>query len=196
MAGADALLFHDVAWSLMRLFKSRDAPERNRQQRNMHPRAAELIERLQLQPHPEGGYYRELYRSASEVAPADHRGTRASLTTIYFLLTDEAVSRWHEVSSDEVWHLYEGGPLELVDLDLDARSLDVRQLGGVDEYDGRPVHVIQAGRWQAARLLGPYALMGCAVAPGFEFQDFRLMSDDAAASSVVRDLWPELAKLI
>ena len=60
----------------------------------MHPRAVELIERLDLRPHPEGGYYREVYRSASKVAPADDRGARASLTTIYFLLTDDAVSRW------------------------------------------------------------------------------------------------------
>ncbi|HEY4303236.1 MAG TPA: cupin domain-containing protein [Gemmatimonadaceae bacterium] len=162
----------------------------------MHPRASELIERLDLQPHPEGGYYRELYRSASTVAPADDRGPRASLTTIYFLLTDDAVSRWHEVSSDEVWHLYEGGPLELFDLDLDARTLDVRQLGGASAEDVRPVYVIQAGRWQAARSLGAYALMGCTVAPGFDFKDFRLMSDDPAASSLVREHWPALATLI
>lgn len=82
-----------------------------------------------------------------------------------------------------MWHLYEGGPLELIDLDLDARALDVRRLGGVDENDVRPVHVIQAGRWQAAWSLGPYALMGWTVAPGFESQDFRMMSDDAAAPS-------------
>lgn len=162
----------------------------------MHSRAAELIERLDLRPHPEGGYYREVYRSASRVAPADDRGARASLTTIYFLLTDDAVSRWHEVSSDEVWHLYEGGPLELFNLDLDARALEVRRLGGVGEDDVRPVYVIQAGRWQAARSLGPYALMGCTVGPGFEFQDFRLMSDDGAAAALVCRLWPELAEMI
>jgi predicted cupin superfamily sugar epimerase len=162
----------------------------------MHPRAVELIGLLDLEPHPEGGYYRELYRSPSVVAPRDGRGDRTALTTIYFLLTDDAVSRWHEVSSDEVWHLYEGGPLELFDLDLEPRRLDSVRLGAVDDGHARPVHVIEAGRWQAARSLGPYALMGCTVGPGFDFTDFRLMSDDAAAARIVRETWPDLATLI
>src|SRR5215204_7507828 len=74
---------------------------------------AALIARLELIPHPEGGYYRELYRSADKVDPADGRGTRPALTSIYFLLPAGAVSRWHRVLSDEVWHFYEGAPLEL-----------------------------------------------------------------------------------
>ena len=80
----------------------------------MHPRAAELITQLQLERHPEGGYYREIFRSADLVEPADGRGPRAALTTIYFLLPAGITSRWHRVTSDEVWHLYEGGPLEVL----------------------------------------------------------------------------------
>src|SRR6185369_15637793 len=83
----------------------------------MHPRAAELITKLNLERHPEGGYYREIFRSTDLVAPADGRGPRAALTTIYFLLPAGIVSRWHRVASDAVWHLYEGGPLEVLSVD-------------------------------------------------------------------------------
>ena len=82
----------------------------------MHPRAAELIAALDLRPHPEGGFYRQIFRSAMQVSPMDGRSPRAALTTIYFLLTEGSFSRWHQVASDEVWHLYEGGPLELLEL--------------------------------------------------------------------------------
>ena len=160
------------------------------------PRAAELIRTLELEPHPEGGYYRELFRSTSTVQPDDDRDTRSALTTIYFLLVSGDVSRWHQVRSDEVWHLYEGGPLELLDLDLSARLLDRRQLGAVAANGTRPVHTIPAGHWQAARSLGPYALVGCTVGPGFDFADFHLMSDDSAAADEVRANWPELAAFI
>jgi predicted cupin superfamily sugar epimerase len=102
--------------------------------RDMHPRAAELIAELRLQPHPEGGFYREIFRSRTPVTPADGRGSRASLTTIHFLLTSETVSRWHRVSSDEVWNLYEGGPLELLELDVAARQLTRHVLGALDRW--------------------------------------------------------------
>jgi uncharacterized protein len=72
------------------------------------PRAAQLIERLGLQPHPEGGFFREVFRSEHAVTTDDGRGARAALTTIYFLLTRNTFSRWHRVRSDETWHLYEG----------------------------------------------------------------------------------------
>jgi uncharacterized protein len=162
----------------------------------MDSRASELIATLGLQPHPEGGFYRELFRSTDVVTPADGRGSRTALTTIYFLLTAEACSRWHHVSSDEVWHLYEGGPLELLELDSAPGRLTRHCLGRVDGSDNAPVHVVAAGRWQAARCLGPYALMGCSVAPGFEFADFRLIADDAEDAAVIRAEWPDLAELL
>src|SRR5215510_3972505 len=80
---------------------------------SMHPRARALIAELKLEPHPEGGFYREIYRSAGVVWPADVRRARNALTTIYFLLPAGTFSAWHRVSADEVWHLYEGEPLEL-----------------------------------------------------------------------------------
>ena len=166
------------------------------QARDEHPRAAELIRQLDLQPHPEGGFYRELFRSTSPVDPHDDRSARPALTTIYFLLTADSVSRWHRVRSDEVWHLYEGGPLDLFDLDVTTGRLASVRLGLVTTDGTHPVHVVEAGHWQAARSHGPYALMGCTVGPGFDFDDFRLMSDDPAASKLVRDTWPELAPLI
>src|SRR6185295_19426161 len=86
----------------------------------MHDRAAELISALGLEPHPEGGFYREVHRSASRVTTGDARGERAALTTIYFLLPAGSQSRWHQVDSDEVWHFYEGDPLAL--LEMDARA--------------------------------------------------------------------------
>lgn len=161
----------------------------------MHPRAEQLIAELRLEMHPEGGYYRELFRSRSSVLPSDDRGPRAALTTIYFLLTDETASRWHRVRSDEVWHLYEGGPLELLELDLDAQSVARHRLTQPGDR-GAPVHTIPADRWQAARSIGPYVLVGCSVGPGFDFADFQLLADDPVASAQVLERWPELSTLI
>jgi predicted cupin superfamily sugar epimerase len=162
----------------------------------MHPRAAELIATLELAPHPEGGFYREVFRSASPVTPDDGRGPRAALTTIYFLLPDDAVSRWHRVASDEVWHLYEGGPLELLELDAHGDDLARHRLGPAGGGAEAPVRTIAAGRWQAARSLGGYTLVGCTVGPGFDFADFRLLADDPERAAHVRRAWPELAALI
>ena len=161
----------------------------------MHPRAAELIAALDLRPHPEGGFYREIFRSDARVGPEDGRGARAALTTIYFLLAEGAHSRWHRVSSDEVWHLYEGGPLELLELDATSQSLQRHHLTPVGR-SGVPVATIAASNWQAARSLGPYTLVGCTVGPGFDFADFDLLADDAAASASLRSAWPELASLL
>ena len=152
-------------------------------------RAAELIELLDLSPHPEGGFYRELFRSEEVVVPADQRGDRSALTTIYFLLTDDTYSRWHRVRSDEVWHLYEGGPLEVMELDAECRTLETHTLAPV-AAEARPVHTVPAGRWQAARSLGPYTLVGCTVGPGFDFADFELLADHMGAAVLVRDCHP------
>jgi predicted cupin superfamily sugar epimerase len=162
----------------------------------MHPRAAQLIETLDLRPHPEGGFYRELHRSTSQVVPADGRGARAALTTIYFLLPGDTSSRWHRVASDEVWHLYECDPLELLELHGDARHLVRHRLGTIGDGDTSPVHTVAAGVWQAARPLGDYALVGCTVGPGFDFADFQMLADDPALASIVRRAWPEVASLV
>lgn len=157
----------------------------------MTPRAAELIRTLSLTPHPEGGHYRELHRSAPERA-----GSRAALTEIYFLLASGERSCWHRIDADEVWHHLEGGPLELLWFRDGESGVTRARLGPVAEDGTRPVAVVPAGAWQAARPLGSHTLSACAVAPGFEFQTFRLMSDDPAAAAALRQAHPDWAALI
>ncbi len=160
----------------------------------MHPRAAELVGLLRLVPHPEGGLYRELFRSARQVTP-DGRGPRSALTTIYYLLPEGQLSRWHRVHSDEVWHFVEGEPLELLSWDPTSGSVTRRVLGPIGP--GRyAVGVVPAGTWQAARPLGGYTLVGCSVGPGFDFADFSLLSHSLAEAALLRTLHPDLAPLI
>ena len=161
---------------------------------SVHPRAIRLIEALNLEPHPEGGYFREIYRSASRVRPADGRADRDAVTTIYFLLVEGTHSRWHRVLSDEVWHLYEGGPLELFTAPPAADQVQRVVLGAAVESDG-PVHVVPAGWWQAARPVGAYVLVGCTVAPGFVYEDFAFLRDDAEALERLRRVDQTFASL-
>ena len=141
----------------------------------MNARAAELIRLLDLQPHPEGGHFVEAFRSRLLVSPSDSRSPRAALTVIYFLLVEGSFSRWHRVLSDEAWHWYEGSPLELLSVGRDGGSVSISTLGTVSSTSA-PMRVVPAGWWQAARPLGPYALVGCSVGPGFEYSDFSLLS--------------------
>jgi uncharacterized protein len=155
-----------------------------------------LIAALDLRPHPEGGFYRQVFKSGVQVTPVDGRGSRAALTTIYFLLPQGSFSRRHQVASDEVWHLYEGGPLELLEFSESDQSILRHRLGSVGSGTDAPVCTIGAGIWQAARPLGKYAFVGCTVGPGFEFADFRLLADDHVRADVVRAALPNLAMLI
>lgn len=157
----------------------------------MHPRAAYLVRSLALAPHPEGGFFREIFRSDAVVDPQDSRGRRSAVTTILFLLAAGQFSRWHALSSDEVWHIYEGDPLEL---SIATPSLDemARVTLGLVDGDRRPAHVVPAGWWQTARPLGGYALCGCTVGPGFEFEDFRFLADDREALARLRQAAPDL----
>ena len=160
----------------------------------MDARARALIERLRLEPHPEGGIYREIHRSAGTVRPGDDRPARAAVTSIYFLLAAGQHSRWHRVRSDEVWHFCEGDPLELL---AGRPSFDwvERLVVSASTGPGEPVRVVPAGWWQAARPLGAYSLAGCTVAPGFEFADFSFLRDDAGALRALERLEPGLAGL-
>jgi predicted cupin superfamily sugar epimerase len=157
----------------------------------VNSRAAELIRHLELQPHPEGGFYRETWRSTGKVT-ARQRPERSALTTIYFLLAAGSFSAWHRVRSDEVWHWYEGQPLELLIARPAFAEVQRKVLGPVSAHT-EPVVTVPADAWQAARPLGEYALCGCTVAPGFEFEDFSFLRDDAAASAALRRVAPELA---
>jgi len=150
----------------------------------MSARSDTLVRLLDLAPHPEGGCYRELFRSAERVARGDGV-TRDALTTIYFLLVAGTHSRWHRVSADEVWHHYEGAPLELLCIDPALARLRVVRLGPVDDTT-RPVHTVPAGWWQAARTTGDYTLVGCTVGPGFDFADFALLDDRPAEAATLR----------
>lgn len=161
----------------------------------MRSRAEDLTDRLQLQPHPEGGFYREVHRSTQSVEPADGRPTRQALTAIYFLLAAGQHSRWHQLASDEVWHYYEGDPLELLCLNPETQGLHRAVLGPVGEEQA-PVAVVPAGYWQAARPLGAYTLAGCSVGPGFDFADFTLLADHADAARRMRTHFPDVAALI
>jgi uncharacterized protein len=141
--------------------------------------AAELVSRLRLEPHPEGGWYREVHRSAELITTA--RGPRAALTSIYFLLEARQKSRWHVVASDELWHHVGGAPLELVTYAPGTRTIHHAVLGSANEAR-EPTAAVCAGVWQAARSLGAYSLLACDVAPGFDFEDFRFVAslDDHA----------------
>jgi len=151
----------------------------------MSPRASDLVARLGLEPHPEGGFYRETFRSTASVEPTDGRPARAALTTIYFLLTAGDVSRWHRVASDEAWHLLEGDPLELWTADGAFEAIEALRLGAVGD-GSEPAHVVPAGAWQAARTTGAYSLVGCTVGPGFDFADFELIDPAGPLAEAAR----------
>jgi predicted cupin superfamily sugar epimerase len=139
----------------------------------MHPRAQELIETLALQPHPEGGWYRQLFKSADRVTRRSDGADRSALTTVYFLLVEGTFSAWHRVQSDEVWHWYEGEALELLTRTSDAEPPISTWLDAHHR-----VHFVAARQWQAAKPLGAYALVGCTVGPGFEFEDFEMIEGE------------------
>lgn len=140
--------------------------------------ATDLIATLNLRPHPEGGHFIETFRSTDEVAA--HGGCRAASTAIYFLLRAGEVSRWHRVRSDEVWHWYEGAPLRLWMCRALGEPIQEICVGPVDGAAQRPQAVVPAGWWQAAAPVGEFALVGCTVAPGFDFADFTLIDPTSA----------------
>jgi uncharacterized protein len=158
-------------------------------------RSRDLIASLGLIAHPEGGYYREVYRSPTSVKPSDRRELRPALTTIYFLLTQGQFSRWHRVQSDEVWHFYEGAPLDLWMTSPEIGRVEHHRLGPPNAVQ-QPVLVVPAGWWQAARSSGAYTLTGCTVGPGFDFVDFALAADDPASAAAFRQLGGPTAALL
>jgi len=154
--------------------------------------ADQVVVELGLEPHPEGGYYAETFRSGQRVASLDRPVERDASTAIYFLLRAGEFSAFHRVDSDEVWHHYLGDALELVQLDASgARTL---RLGPAIERGDRPQAVVPAGRFQAARPSEGehgYTLCGCTVAPGFVFEDFQMPPRDELV-----ELFPEHAAIV
>lgn len=125
-----------------------------------------LIEALGLEPHPEGGWFRETWRDP------DVGGERGNGTAIYFLLSEGERSHWHRVDAVEIWHHYAGAPLELAIGDATPVVLGPDVLGGQV-----PQALVPPGAWQAARSLGAYTLVGCTVSPAFRFEGFELAPD-------------------
>lgn len=135
------------------------------------PSAAEIIARLELQPHPEGGHYRETFRD-----PRMDAGGRALSTAIYFLLARGERSHWHRIDAVEIWHYYAGSALTLQIADNAGRR-SVRL--GPDLAAGEaPQAIVPPGAWQSAESTGDWTLVGCTVAPGFDFAKFELAKPD------------------
>jgi predicted cupin superfamily sugar epimerase len=138
--------------------------------------AAEIIARLELKPHPEGGHFRETFRDADNA-----RRERAASTAIYFLLTRGERSHWHRIDAAEVWHYYAGSPLAL-SIARDGPAETIRL--GLDLTTGeQPQAVVPAHAWQSAESLGDWTLVGCTVAPGFDFSTFELAEPDWSPES-------------
>jgi len=132
------------------------------------PTAADIIARLELRPHPEGGYYRETFRDQR----CDERG-RACSTSIYFLLARGERSHWHRIDTAEIWHYYAGSALTLQIAHEGCTQHTVRL--GPDLATGeRPQAIVPPSAWQSAETTGEWTLVGCTVAPGFEFASFEM----------------------
>lgn len=137
--------------------------------------AAYYKEHLSLLPHPEGGHYAEVYRSALEINVAGFDGARNMCTSIFFLLEAHEVSSLHRIKSDELWYHHDGGTLEIIEVDESGNEVITRL--GKQLHDGSKLqHVVKAGRWFGARPAkgSDYCLVGCQVSPGFDFRDFEL----------------------
>jgi predicted cupin superfamily sugar epimerase len=133
--------------------------------------ARDIIEALNLKPHPEGGWYAETWRAeASE-------GERASGTAIYYLLEAHQFSHWHRVDATEIWLWHAGAPMALT-LSRDGHDAETRILGTEFAQGQRPQIIVTAGWWQTAASLGRYTLVSCTVSPGFTFDGFEMAAPD------------------
>ncbi|TAL75544.1 MAG: cupin domain-containing protein [Burkholderiaceae bacterium] len=157
------------------------------------PAVTRLVHQFDLQPHPEGGYYRETYRCEERVQRLQSGQERSASTAIYYLLSGDAYSAWHRIRSDELWHFHAGCPLDIHVLD-DLGQLRTLRLGNVlEDPSARFQAVVPAGRWFAAERIDhrSYSFVGCTVAPGFEFSEFEL-----ADAAQLQMQYPQHAALI
>lgn len=149
----------------------------------------QIIEKYQLQPHPEGGYYREVYRSEQNVSSEFTTEKRNSVTHIYFLLGKGQISRFHRVFHDEIWNFYGGAPLKLIE--FDGNKINEIIIGENDYF-----RVIKGGIFQAAESTGEYTLVGCSVAPGFDFKDFSFLTDEPEMLESLKKSYPKYRYLV
>ena len=148
-----------------------------------------IIEKYQLEVHPEGGFYKEVYRSEQIVNSPVNNNERNTLTHIYFLLTKSQISRFHKVHHDEIWNFYEGAPLKLIEF---YNSEIYETIIGRNSY----IKVIKGGAFQAAETTGEYTLVGCSVAPGFDFSDFSFLNENEELTNKIKMKFPKYRKFI
>ena len=156
----------------------------------------QLISSLDLQPHPEGGYFRETYRSLGEIEESsldpEYKGKRNYSTCIYFLLTSDNFSAFHKIKQDEIWHFYDGTPIKIHMISPSGEYS--YQLVGRDLAKGEvPQFVVPGGYWFASEVVesNSFSLVGCTVSPGFSFEDFELNT-----STELTALFPDHASII
>lgn len=143
----------------------------------------EIVKQLDLEAHPEGGFFKETYRSTGEVdtssLPENYQSNRNYSTCIYFLLTSENFSAFHRIKQDEIWHFYKGSPISLHIISREG-NYEKHMIGSNLERGEVPQFVVRGGDWFASEVETPerYALAGCTVSPGFDFEDFDLAKRD------------------
>ena len=151
----------------------------------------DLIDKYKLVPHPEGGYYAVVHESKQAVTSPVVNKDRKAVTHIYFLLLKGQVSIFHKVAHDEIWNFYQGGPLKLIKYNGSKVEEDI--IGsGCSDY----VSIVEGGVYQAAESTGVYTLVGCSVAPGFEFEDFSFLRDDLETKEKLLKTFPRYQKFI
>jgi predicted cupin superfamily sugar epimerase len=156
----------------------------------------DIIRKLKLQSHPEGGYFKETYRSQGEIANealgSDFGGNRNYSTSIYFLLKSDQFSAFHRIKQDEIWHFYEGSPIKIHMITKEGQYASV--IVGRDMMANQvPQYVVKGGIWFAAEVLeeGSFSFVGCTVSPGFDFQDFEMPSRQGLV-----EMYPDLEEVI
>lgn len=151
----------------------------------------EIIKKYQLQLHPEGGYYREMYRSEQELRSFVNNKNRNSVTHIYFLLAKGQIRRFHKVLHDEIWNFYEGSSLKLIE--FDGQNIEEKIIGS---ENGSYVSVVKGGIFQAAESMGEYSLVGCSVAPGVDFKDFSFLTDGSEILDTLNKKYSEYKRFV
>ena len=155
-------------------------------------KAEAWVKKLELEPHPEGGYYKETYRSSISSSFDNFGGSRNASTAIYFMLTKGNFSAFHRIRSDEMWHFYDGEPVSIFVINDQGILKEIRL--GLNIANGElPQALVPAGCWFASAVVaeGDYALVGCTVSPGFDFKDFELANREELVNS-----FPEHSELI
>ena len=150
-----------------------------------------LIDKFNLVPHPEGGYYAVVYESKQSVKSPVVNQDRKAVTHIYFLLLEGQVSLFHKVAHDEIWNFYQGDPLKLIK--YNGSKIEKVTIGsGCSDY----ASIVEGGVYQAAESTGDYSLVGCTVAPGFEFEDFSFLRDEFETKEKLLKEFPGYRKFV